>query len=135
MKRLFIGLITAALMSVGLVGVSSATANAATCPYTGCVKTHTNVHAPKTVKQNRKAQICVRVTTNGNGAPKGHVGLRVTRKTGGYRLVDAKPYNGRTCFKTTPLKKTGKYIVRATFEGKGAYRDSDDLTAFRVVKR
>ncbi|GAA1145516.1 hypothetical protein [Nocardioides aquiterrae] len=137
MKRMIIGLAATTLMGGGLVAVSAETAHAA-CPYTGCVDTFTRVSAPDTVKKGRTAKICVKVTTGGNGKPKGRVTVRVTRGVGGYHFVDSKPYDGgRECFRTTKLTKVGKYVVKANFDRKAGsgFKDSDQRTDFRVTRR
>jgi len=134
MKRLIVSLAATTLMGAGLVGVSAETASAA-CPYTGCVDTHTKVSASD-VKQGQRATVCVKVTTGGNGQPKGRVGVVVVKKNHGYRFTDSKKYDGgRTCFKTDKLRGPGKYLVRANFEGKGAFNDSDGSTTFKVKKK
>lgn len=131
MKRLFIGLISALLMTVGLVGVSATSANAA-CPYTGCVDTSTNVNGPKFVKKGKSAQFCVTVRSAGSGKPKGTVTLNVKREKGAFEYTASKPYHGNRCFGTPALNKGGYYRVRAHFEGKGAFRNSNDWTSFVV---
>ena len=132
MKKTIVALAATTLMGAGLVGVSSETANAA-CPYTGCVRTNTNVSAPD-VKQGERARICVTVSTNGNGRPKGRVGIVVTKRSGDYRFSDSESYDGRTCF-TTGRLTVGRYSVNASFEGRGAFKDSSDSTSFSVTRK
>lgn len=137
MKRLIIGLISALLMTAGLVGVSSTSASAV-CPYTGCVKTATKVTVPNSpVKKGKKAKVCVSVKTDGNGNPRGRVGIIVKRTNGGYSFLNNKPYSGgKVCFKTTKIKKTGRYVVRATFSPGAStpFGASKNSTVFRVVR-
>src|SRR5262245_53742100 len=125
MKKTLVALAATAMMGAGLVGVSAETANAAPdCPYTGCVDTNTTVQSPGPVKQGQRAKICVSVRTGGNGQARGSVGIIVVRDGGGYRFTDSKRYDGRTCFVTSKLDKRGDYLVRANFEGRGAFGDS-----------
>jgi hypothetical protein len=133
MKRLIIGLITTVLMGTGLVGVSAGAASAA-CPYTGCVDTHTSVTGPKKVTKGTAARFCVRVNTGGNGKPKGFVTLSIHRKKGHFGYTATKPFHGKRCFGTPALTKGGYYRVRAHFEGKGAWGNSNDWTHFVVRK-
>ena len=133
MKRLIIGLIAAVLMGTGLVGISAVTASAA-CPYTGCVNTNTSVSGPSKVIKGESARFCVNVGSAGNGKPKGTVTLSIHRKKGKFGYTATKPYHGERCFGTPSLRKGGYYRVRAHFEGKGAFRNSNSWTSF-VVRR
>ncbi|ABL83722.1 MULTISPECIES: hypothetical protein [unclassified Nocardioides] len=135
MKKMMVSLFSAALMGAGLVGVGAAPAQAA-CPYTGCVETFTHVNAPDTVVRGDRARICVKVTTGGNGRPKGRVTVLVHKSVGDYHFTDSKRYDGgRECFTTTKLNKRGKYVVKANFDRKAGsgFKDSDQRTVFRVV--
>ena len=134
MKRLIIGLISALLMTAGLVGVSETSATAA-CPYTGCVKTYTKVSGPKVIKKGKAGRFCVTVTTRGNGKPRGTVTLNIKRSKGAFEYTATKPYHGTRCFGTPVLTKGGYYRVRAHFEGKGVYGNSNDWTSFVVRGR
>ena len=134
MKRLIIGLISALLMTAGLVGVSETSATAA-CPYTGCVKTYTHVTGPKVIKKGKAGRFCVTVTTRGNGKPRGTVTLNIKRSKGAFEYTATKPYHGKRCFGTPILTKGGYYRVRAHFEGKGAFGNSNDWTSFVVRGR
>lgn len=137
MKRLIIGLIAAVMMCAGLVGVSSTSANA-TCPYTGCVKTKTKVTVPNApVKKGHKAKVCVRVTTNGNGTPKGRVTATVVKKSDGALMWSrTKQYKGgKLCFTTPKLMKKGEYSARGVFApySSSVFGSSRGSTTFKVV--
>lgn len=131
MKKLFLGLITALLMATGLVGVSAGGAQAA-CPYTGCVDTSPSVDGPSRVAKGESARFCVTVGTDGEGKAKGWVTMRIQRAKGKFGYTATKPYRGERCFGTPSLNKLGYYRVRFHFEGKGAYRNSNEWTSFRV---
>lgn len=136
MKKTFVGLFSAALMGAGLVGVSAGPADAA-CPYTGCVDTYTRIFAPDTVERGHTARICTKVTTGGNGRPKGRVTLGVQRSRGGFHFTDTKPYEApRTCFTTPKLGKLGKYVINMRFDRRpgSGFKDSDQTDGFRVVR-
>ena len=95
MKRLIIGLISALLMTAGLVGVSETSATAACPSYTGCVKTYTHVTGPKVIKKGKAGRFCVTVTTRGNGKPRGTVTLNIKRSKGAFEYTATKPYHGK----------------------------------------
>ncbi len=138
MKRLIVGMIAGLLMFAGLAAVSAESANAV-CPYTGCVKTATQVRVTNApVKQGQKARVCVRVITAGNGTPTGRVSIAVTRTNGGYKYFDSKNYRGgQTCFKTSSIQKRGRYIVLAKYQpgARTIFGASNNSTAFRVKRR
>ena len=137
MKKLFIGLFSAVLMSAGLIGVSETAANAAPdCgSYTGCVDTTTNVTGPSRVHKGDAAEFCVKVTSGGNGRPHGFVTLNIFKKRGNYGYTATKAYRGhRRCFDTPIFTKRGFYRVRAHFEGEGVFLSSTDWMHFRVVR-
>ena len=139
MKKIFAALFVTIMMAAGLVGATGSGASAAPdCPYTGCVRTSTHVGAPDKVKKGSRAEICMKVTSDGNGRPQGQATVRVVRGNGGYKFIDSKSYDGqKTCFRTTKLKKTGKYVVKAIFDREpgSSYKDSDNRTTFKVTKR
>lgn len=137
MKKMMIGLFSATLMGAGLMGVSPAPAQAA-CPYTGCVDTFTKISAPDTVERGDKARICVRVTSGGQGRPKGRVTVAVRRSMGGFHFTDSKRYDDtRECFTTGPLNRRGKYVINMRFDRRAGsgFKDSDNTADFRVVRR
>ena len=137
MKKLLGALVAAVMMAAGLVTFAMSPANAA-CPYSGCVPTYTHINAPSPVEKGSRNRICVRVTTDGNGTPKGQVSINVVRSNGGFRFVDSKEYTGdRECFRTPVLEKIGKYVVEAKFDRKpgSRWQDSDNRESFRVVRR
>lgn len=135
MKKLFISLFSALLMSAGLIGVSETAATAAPCPYTGCVSTTTNVWGPARVHKGHAATFCVKVNTGGNGAPRGLVTLNIKKKRGNFGYTASKLYGApKRCFGTPLFQKRGFYRVRVHFDGRGVYADSVKWTNFRVVR-
>ena len=56
------------------------------------------------------------------------------KRSGGYRFSDSESYDGRTCF-TTGRLTVDKYSVNASFEGRGAFKDSSDSTSFSVTRK
>lgn len=137
MKKLFAVMISALMMAGALVAFAVSPASAA-CPYTGCVETFTHIDAPDEVKRGNTATICGRVTTDGNGRPEGRLFLVVRRSKGDFKFTDTKKYNDRKeCFETPKLTLRGNYTVKMSFERKpgSGYKDSDNATEFRVVRR
>lgn len=133
MKRLIIGLISAVLMTGGLVGVSES-ANAV-CPYTGCVETRTHVSVPNApVRKGHKATVCVRVSTSGNGTPRGRV--TATVKGPGLHWSRTRQYTGgAVCFTTRKIRKTGQYSARGIYSPYQStpFKSSRGKAGFRVV--
>lgn len=137
MKKLLAVMISAVMMAAALVTFSSTSANAA-CPYTGCIETFTKIGAPDRVQRGDRARICGKVTTDGNGRPKGKLFLILRRSKGGFKFTDAKRYNDkRECFRTPKLRKRGNYTIKMSFERKAgsAFEDSDQTAELRVVRR
>ena len=139
MKKFVVGLIAALMMAAGLVAVSGASANAKACGTYGsdCFRTYSHVYAPDKVVRHHRATICVKVTTQGNGTPKGRVTVKVVRANGGFKWVDTKPYNGgKVCFTTPKLHKLGGYVIAETFDRKpgSRWKDSDNRAGFTVVR-
>ena len=133
MKRLIIGLISALLMTVGLVGASQVPASA--CPYTGCVSTNTRVTVPNApVKKGTRAKVCVRVTTPGSGVPKGRVTATV-KGTNGWMWSATKKYRGgQVCFTSRKIKRVGTYSARGIFSpfSSSPFGSSRGSTSFQV---
>ena len=137
MKKYFAGLIAALMMAAGLVSFTQSTATAA-CPYTGCVVTSTDINGVHHVKRHHRQTFNVKVTTAGNGAPRGRVTVKVKLNKGGFSYIDSHKYNGGKEFFTTPkLHKRGKYTITAIFDRKAGskWTDSDNTAAFRVGRR
>ena len=51
-----------------------------------------------------------------------------------FSYTATKNYHGKRCFGTPIFTKRGKYRVRAHFEGKGVFGNSNDWTHFRVTR-
>lgn len=138
MKKFVVSLVAALLVAAGAVVVSGATASARACQfYGGCPHTYSQVDVPKKVLRHHRATICVKVTTQGNGKPKGRVTVKVVRASGGFSWVDTKGYDGgRVCFTTPKLHKRGGYSIAETFDRKPGtrWRDSDTHAEFKVVR-
>ena len=135
MKKLFAGLV-ASIMMVGLVSAVSGSANAA--PYPGePVPTECHIGGPDKVHKGDSPRFWVKVTSDSNGTPKGHVTLRVSRLNGGYKFIDVKSYDGgRVYFRIDPVKQIGKYAARGRFDPKpdSKWDNCSNVTAFRVVR-
>jgi hypothetical protein len=135
MKKLFISLFSALLMSAGLIGVSETAATAAPCPYTGCVDTNTNAWGPARVSKGHAATFCVKVTTGGNGAPRGLITMTIMKKRGNFGYTATKSYGApKRCFGTPLFQKRGFYRVRMHFDGRGSFANSNQWMNFRVTR-
>ena len=73
MRKLVAGLLAALLMTAGMVALTSTTASAGRCPYTGCIATDTSGKAVDT-KRPGKVRVNYKVRTRaGNTIPSGRV--------------------------------------------------------------
>lgn len=130
MKKFITAILAAALMSFGLVGVSSGSATAA-CPYTGCIATETSISGPAVLKRGTHPKFRVAVETNGNAEPRGTIKLIIKRKAGGFYQARTAYYGGEPKVLVGPkLWKRGGYIVTAKFiprPGSPWARSSDSL--------
>ena len=134
MKRLIVGLISALLMTAGLVGVSQVPASA--CPYTGCVPTTTRVTVPNApVARGTRAKVCVRVTTPGSGVPQGRVTATVLGNNGWMWSATKKYRGGQICFTSRKIKRAGEYSARGIFSpfSSSPFGSSRGSKSFRVV--
>jgi len=133
-KKLVASAIGALMVSAGLVATAGTAAHAD--PYPGTVATTTTATAAKTVKKNRSANVCGKVeVTSGSGTPVGK--LTISVKGPNFSDSDTFGYaGGKVCFRTSKLKKTGKYTAKVTFDAKSdsVYKDSSDSAKFKVVK-
>ncbi|TIC88380.1 hypothetical protein E8D34_05500 [Nocardioides sp. GY 10113] len=131
MKKLIVGLLAAAMMTLGLVGTTTGTAHAY-CGYpAACLDSKIAAKAPKKVKAGKafkiKANVKIRYSTT---KPQGKV--VVNCKPGGIqKTIELGRFgNGNTTIK---LAKPGKYKCVATFRGVVNQRNSsDDFTV--IVK-
>ncbi len=116
MKKLIAAVLTAFLMSLGLVATSAPSATAAPCPYQGCTKTGTEAIGLKSKARN-KARIFVAVNSFGNGKPQGVLKfIFVNEKTGrSFQFFRPYPGGGRnSVYGFRPVPK-GKYTVVVNF--------------------
>lgn len=134
MRKLIVGLIAAAVASFGMVSLSEAPAQAITCPYTGCVRTSTDISAPGQIVRGGILPIRVKVSArSGSANPRGTLSASCSRpgktksKQVGYRG------NPRTVFFTLRKKATWTCTVR--FSSARKFRASSDSTTVRVVRR
>ena len=136
MKKLIAAIFAAVLMTAGLVSFTSAPATAA-CPYTGCVRTDTEVSGPNVLNRGTKPRLTLTVTTNGNAKPRGWVRLVIRRNAGGFSTVRNVYYGGETKVVIGPeLNKLGTYTVAARFtpaDG-SAFKPSFDRKNIRVKR-
>jgi hypothetical protein len=116
-KRIIVGLLTAFLMTAGLVAVSPSTATATTAQclrYNNCTKTQTTASGPRSIRIAAKPTFKASVKAAGNVAPRGSVKLTVTK---GSRKVyvttktvaRASANSARATFKLPKFKTIGNY--------------------------
>ncbi|TNM44151.1 hypothetical protein FHP29_05420 [Nocardioides albidus] len=125
MKKLVLGLLVAALMTLGLVGAPSAQAD----PYPGTVVTKTDAELLKVTKK-RKAKFTVTVTA-GTATPKGWLKVKCVK---GNKIIKSGPkaYAGAgTKIKSGKLTP-GKWNCKVKFVGDGPYMNSKDVAPVTV---
>ena len=137
MKKILSAIIMAALLGVGLVGVSSGPASAA-CPYTACINTTTTIKAPAQKRAGKSIAIKTSVAAPGNVVPNGTVRVAVVKTKNG-RTVYASTLayaGGRLTFLTQPLRR-GTYVATATFTANpsSVFNSSSASTSFVIKKR
>ncbi|WP_134768416.1 Ig-like domain repeat protein [Nocardioides sp. 1609] len=132
MKKLIVGLLFSVLLGSGLVAFSGSTASAVDCPYTGCVKTSTQVNATSPAARNLRVRATVR--TAGDARPKGQVKITVTGP-GKTRSATRDARSASTV--TFSGLKPGRYRVTATYvpAKNSIYKRSQDSTTVRVKAR
>ncbi len=111
MKKIFAIMITAFMMSSGLVAFTGSSAQAARCPYTGCINTATTTSGPYGVKNGRSTRVKVRVAAAGNARPNGKL-IIVVRKQG----------KGKIRTKTSVYRGTPTVVNTGRLFGKGNYK-------------
>ena len=112
MKKLIVGLLVAFLMATGLAAISSVSAAAPRCPYTGCVKTVISASAKQVGP--RRVRVSYSIRTLGNATPRGTA--RVILKGGSRDTFRAqnRPYPGANSVRFFRLPQ-GTYQVRVKF--------------------
>ena len=134
MKKLIAALFAAILTTVGLVAVSSAPAQAAPCPYGGCVKVNVKAKA-STTRAGQSAQVTVQVKVKGNVKAKGTVRVVITGPKGFKRTVTATVNkNGTLKIATGKLPRAGKYKVKVAFKGDEGYSNANASATIKVNK-
>jgi hypothetical protein len=138
MKKLIAIFATVLLGAVGLVGWSGGTAQAGhNCPYTGCLKTNTDIDGPRSIARHHRAKMRVEVTS-GNAKPRGKIKFITKRNKGGFRHVKFVPYRGEPRIIRTPrLHKKGWYTVTAIYKHgpNQPFYNSRESTQLRVRRR
>lgn len=132
MKKTMIGLVLSALMGLGLVSVSTGTADAITCPYSGCVATKSSLDNPRTVKSGSRITFRVAVTPkSGVGYPQGKVTLRCSGP--GHVHKKVRSYNGEPRAITMHFTAKGTWGCTLNFASAKKWRASGAASSFRVV--
>ena len=135
MKKLFAAIITAFLMSAGLVATSTSTASAADCPYQGCTYTETQAVGLKS-RAPRKARIYVNVSSFGNGRPQGVIRFTFVNERTGRSFTATRNFPGggrNSVFGFRPVPK-GKYTVVVNYAPADGtnFQGSSDTANVRV---
>lgn len=135
MKKLLVALFAAALVSLGLVGVTSSTAQAADCGYSGPCKATKVSAGDKTVKKGNSTKIPVTVKVKrGKGTPKGEV--KVTCTKGSAKRVGSDTLKGGEAdVKVGPFTKRGAWDCVVKYVAGPGFKDSSTSSTVIVIRR
>lgn len=117
MKKLLVSLVAAALMALGLVGMSSSPAQAA-CPiYTGCIKTVTSkISGPTKIERRGSPTYVIGVQPKaGSGTVRGHVVLRCMREGFRNKVNSGELAGGQTTIDMPKFRKKGVWDCTAQY--------------------
>ena len=138
MGKLFSGMIAAIFMAGGLTALTTGAAQAA-CPYTNCIDTTAHANNLNNPQVGKPARVKFRVSTAGNGDPRGVVTFTYQRAGNGQvegrfrRAYDGGPGWDRYAFRGLPQ---GKYVVRVFFNSMPANSAYENCkTKFRQTVR
>lgn len=133
MKKIFAAIITAFLLSAGLVATASSPASAAPCTYPDtCFATGTNAIGLNT-KAPRRAKVFTRVTSFGAGRPTGTVSFTFV-KANGVAVTRTRVYSGGNNTYGFRGMAPGRYTVIVEFipaDG-SPYLGSSDTTTVKI---
>lgn len=134
MKKLLVALFAAALVSLGLVGVTSSPAQA-DCGYAGPCKATKVSAGDKTVKKGSSTQVPVTVKVkNGSGAPKGEV--KVTCSKGDVkRSGSATLKGGKASVQVGPFTKRGAWDCGVSYVSGPGFKDRSTSSTVTVIPR
>lgn len=121
LKRIFAGLVTAFLLTAGLVVAAPQPATAA-CPYTNCIATELTSQGTRVPSPRTNVIYKVTVTSAGNSYPRGRV-LMTVRQFGKAAIIYARTRriaqastNSSVIDQKTPNLRRGTYVVTFTYD-------------------
>lgn len=133
MRRFVVWFVAGVVASVGLVGLSDSPASAGKCPYTGCVRTTTEISAPAKVVKGSIVPIKVKVSAkSGSANPRGTIAASCSRA--GKTKSKVRAYSGHSRYVFFRLGKVGTWTCKVRFSSKGKFRKSSDGTTVKVVR-
>jgi hypothetical protein len=135
MKSMLAGLGAAALISSGLVAVSTTTADAA--PYPGTVRTNCHVDV-RSATTSGGTRVAVWVTAPGDGQPRGQATVRVDQRRGRDGARDSGRYTGGKLLMRLGKLRPGVYDGNFHFDSAPAgsvYKNCNQGFTFRVTRR
>lgn len=135
MKKIFAVIVTAFMMATALVALTGTSAQAARCPYTGCIRTETFASGPYGVQRGKSTRIKVRVAAAGNARPRGTL-IIVVRKQGAgkVRTKTTRYFGTPKVINTGKLRTRGNYKVIIKYKPgpNDPFKKSRDLHLLRV---
>lgn len=130
MQRLIAGLVLAALFAVGLVGLGSNEARAASCPYSGCIYTDARINGPANAESGRVTLRIRVVALSGTAKPKGHIVVKCHRP--GKTKVKERSYPRHQRFVSFRLHKRVVWTCKVRFSSNGRFLPSRDKTTVDI---
>lgn len=132
MKKLVIGLLAAALMAFGFVGISGTSAVACAPGYPGeCADTDPpELAAPARIKRGKAAKVGVKVEADGNVQPRGAVTVSCTLKKGKRLLKRGRvvAYSGERSVTLFNLNRKGVWRCTTRFLGVNTQNSRSQFT-------
>lgn len=122
MKKLLVGLFAAALMALGLVGISSGSAHAKGCdpnPYTMCVRGTAKIDLIGKLDRGEKGHFNVPVDTSGNVTPRGTVKVTCIGPSGQKKIGKARVGNEVS---VGPFRQKGKWTCFSRYIGADGFK-------------
>lgn len=134
MLKFIAGLVLTALCAGGLVGIGAGEARAIECPYSGCVRTVTNIKAPDAVV--KRSLVPIRVTVrarSGTANPRGTIHASCSRP--GKAKSKDRRYRGEPRFVFFKLNRAATWTCTVRFTSARKFRRSADSETVQVTRR
>lgn len=133
MKKMIVGILAAALMTMGFVGASAAPSVAAKAAYPGTVRTHTLVVGLGASKPGQ-ARVLVHVSSYGKGRVTGKLVFTIVRTSGRVYSFNRTYTGGNQRFTFNKIR-SGKYNVAVNYIPSGSSKFKPSSGRSRLTVR